>query len=156
MEIVKILLKCSANINKASAYRFERTALQAAISASEPDIELIHFLLNKNADFNAKAGACSGITALQGAAISSDIMLAKLRIEKGADVNRAPSLVEGRYAIDGAVEHGHLDTVQLLLNARAKGNVRDGTGFEYAIKLAKKNEFFAVMNLLKNTKISDS
>jgi ankyrin repeat protein len=76
-------------------------------------------------------------------------MLAKLLLDKGADANVAPSLVEGRYAIEGAAEHGRLDMVQLLLNAGAEGNVIRGTGFQYAIELAEENKHFAVANLLK-------
>jgi ankyrin repeat protein len=77
-------------------------------------------------------------------------MLAKLLLDKGAEVNASPSLIEGRYAIEGAAEHGRLDMVQLLLNAGAKGNVLRGTGFKYAIKLAEKNNHYAVASLLRN------
>ncbi|KAM5343277.1 hypothetical protein ACJ41O_014243 [Fusarium nematophilum] len=150
LEAVKMLVGRGADINEAPAYRFGRTALQAATSSSEPDMDLVQFLLDKGADVNAKPALYGGIMALQGAAISGDIMLAKLLIDNGADVNGAPSFVEGRYAIEGAAEHGRLDMVQLLLNAGARGNMFNGIGFKPAIELATKNEHFAIANLLKN------
>lgn len=150
LETVKMLLDRGADINEAPAYRFGRTALQAAISRDEPGMELVQFLLDNGAEVNAKPAVHGGITALQGSAISGDIMLAKRLIDNGADVNGAPSFVEGRYAIEGAAEHGRLDMVQFLLNAGARGNVLNGKGFERAIELATKNEHFAIANLLKS------
>lgn len=150
LKFVRMLLDRGADINEAPGYRFGRTALQAATSSENPDIELVQFLLEKGACVNAKPAVHGGITALQGAAISGDIMLTKLLLDKGAEVNAAPCLIEGRYAIEGAAEHGRLDMVQLLLNAGAKGNVLRGTGFEYAIELAEENHHSAVANLLKN------
>jgi ankyrin repeat protein len=156
LKFVRMLLDRGADINEAPAYRFGRTALQAATSCESPDMELVQFLLEKGADVNAKPGFLGGITALQGAAISGDIMLAKLLLDKGAEVNAAPSFSDGRYAIEGAAEHGRLDMVQLLLNAGAIGNagtrsdVLRGTGFEYAIELAEKNHHSAVVDLLEN------
>lgn len=150
LEAVKMLVDRGADINEAPAYRFGRTALQAAISRDEPDMDLVQFLLDNGADVNAKPAVYGGITALQGSAISGDIKLAAQLIHKGADVNGAPSFVEGRYAIEGAAEHGRLDMVGLLLHAGARGNVLNGTGFKRAIELATENEHFAIANLLKN------
>lgn len=155
LKAVKMLLGRGADINEPPAYRFGRTALQAATSRDEPDMDLAQFLLDNGANVNAKPAVYGGITALQGSAISGDIMLAKLLIDKGADVNGAPSYVEGRYAIEGAAEHGRLDMVQLLLNAGAKGNVLNGTGFKRAIELATKKEHFAIASLLKNVPIDE-
>jgi ankyrin repeat protein len=152
LEAVRMLLDRGADINEAPAYRFGRTALQAATSSESPDMELVQFLLEKGADVNATPAVHGGITALQGAAISGDIMLAKLLLDKGADVNAAPSFIEGRYAIEGAAEHGRLDTVQLLLNAGARGNVFHRTGFEYAIELAEENGHFAIADVLRTSK----
>jgi ankyrin repeat protein len=52
-------------------------------------------------------------------------------------------------ALDGAAEHGRLDMVQLLLNFGAKSEVSGDTGFDNAIKLARKNGHFAVGKLLE-------
>ncbi|UPK95080.1 hypothetical protein LCI18_006015 [Fusarium solani-melongenae] len=150
LKAVKMLVDRGADINEAPAYRFGRTALQAAISMDEPDTDLVRFLLDNGVEVNAKPAVHGGITALQGSAISGDIKLAEQLIRKSADVNGAPSFVEGRYAIEGAAEHGRLDMVWFLLNAGARGNVLNGTGFKFAIELATQNEHFAIANLLKN------
>lgn len=105
---------------------------------------------DKGADINAMPAVEGGITALQGAAISGNIVLAKLLLSQGANVNAAPSFSEGRYAIEGAAEHGRLDMVQLLLNPGAMGNVSRGTGFKYAIELAEENGHFPIANMLKD------
>ncbi|KAH8803035.1 ankyrin repeat-containing domain protein [Xylogone sp. PMI_703] len=149
LNALRMLFDRGADVNESPAYRFGRTALQAATSSENPDMELVQFLLAKGANIHAEPAVYGGITALQGAAISGDIMLAKLLLDRGADVNAAPSAYQGRYAIEGAAEHGRLDMVQLLLNAGAKGNVFRGTGFKYAIKLAEENGYPAVVNLLK-------
>lgn len=150
LKFVKMLVDRGADVNEAPGYRFGRTALQAATSGENPDMELVQFLLEKGAHVNANPAVHGGITALQGVAISGDIMLANLLLDKGAEVNAAPSLIEGRYAIEGAAEYGRLDMVQLLLNAGAKGNVLRGMGFKYAIELAEQNNHSVVANLLKN------
>ncbi|KAJ3548728.1 hypothetical protein NM208_g870 [Fusarium decemcellulare] len=93
---VKMLVGRGADVNEAPGYLFGRTALQAATSKDEPDMALVQFLLDNGADVNAKPAPYGGITALQGAAISGDIMLAKLLFDKGADVNGAlPTLTDG-------------------------------------------------------------
>ena len=112
-------------------------------------MEMIEFLLDQGADINAAPALVGGLTALQGAAISGDLVLAQLLLEKGADVNAARSFKDGRMAIEGAAEHGRLDMVQLLLNAGANGNTWLGTGFADAISLAKGNEHFAIATLLE-------
>jgi ankyrin repeat protein len=50
-------------------------------------MELIQFLIEKGAEIHAGPAVRGGVTALQGVAISGDIMLAKLLLNKGAEVN---------------------------------------------------------------------
>ncbi|KAK4162974.1 ankyrin repeat-containing domain protein [Cladorrhinum sp. PSN259] len=148
---LEMLLKHGTDVNEPAACRFGRTALQA-VAAQQPGLskmKLIHFLLNNGADIHARPALTFGFTALQGAAIAGDLKLAELFLSRGADVNAAPSFKEGRYAIEGAAEHGRLDMVQLLLNAGAKGNILRGTGLTKAIRLAERNDHFAIANLLK-------
>jgi ankyrin repeat protein len=52
-----------------------------------------------------------------------NMKLVILLLEKGADVNAPASPQEGRMALDGAAEHGRLDTVQLLLTFGATSMV---------------------------------
>lgn len=68
-------------------------------------------------------------------------------IKAGADVNARPAVVSGRAAIDGAAEHGRLDTVQLLRNA---GAVSESNGFDKAIELARKNNHHTLADLLES------
>jgi ankyrin repeat protein len=69
-------------------------------------------------------------------------------IEKGANVNALPAFNDGRTAIEGAAEHGRLDTVKMLINAGATGDIVGKAGFTKAINLAKKNSHFQVAELL--------
>jgi ankyrin repeat protein len=64
-------------------------------------------------------------------------------------VNGRPAIKEGRTAIEGAAEHGRLDTVQLLLNYGAKGDVVRGKGFKTAIELAEKSGHSEIVKLLR-------
>lgn len=148
---LKILLDHGADVNEAPGHQRGRTALQAAslLPPAPAKTALIDFLLEHNANIDADAAVSCGVTALQGAAIAGDFMLAKLLITRGADVNAWPSFEEGRTAVEAAAEHGRLDTVQLLLNAGAVGDVMRGAGFKPAIGLAEKNGHYAVANLLK-------
>lgn len=149
LQYVRLLMGRGASINEEPGTRNGRTALQAAVSSAWPSMEVIQFLLDNNADINAKPALIGGLTALQGVAISGDISLAVKLIGMGADVNGAPSFEDGRYAIEGAAEHGRLDMVQLLLNAGAVGDAQWGDGFTKAIRLAERNEHFAIANILK-------
>ena len=65
-------------------------------------------------------------------------------------MNGRPAIKEGRTAIEGAAEHGRLDTVQLLLNYGAKEDAVQGKGFERAIALAQKNGHSEIANLLRS------
>jgi ankyrin repeat protein len=113
----------------------------------------MHYEADHGADIHAAPAPEAGITALQGAAISGDLILAELLIKRGANVNAWPAIVDGRTAVEGAAEHGRLDMVQLLLNAGAKGDVLRGKGFAPAIALAKENGHFAVANLLETAQM---
>jgi len=53
-------------------------------------------------------------------------------------------------ALDGAAEHGRLDTVQLLLNSAATCMEPGTTGYDSTIQFAKNNWHFAVADVLLN------
>ncbi|KAK4139318.1 ankyrin repeat-containing domain protein [Dichotomopilus funicola] len=149
---LKILLDHGADVNEAPARRLGRTAFQAAslLPPGAAKTAVIEFLLERNANTNANAAFRRGITALRGAAIAGDFMLAKLLITRGAKVNAIPEPTHGLTTIEAAAKHGRLDMVQLLLNAGAVGDVRRGRrGFKPAIQLAEKNGHYAVAKLLK-------
>ncbi len=148
-ELVKQLLEKGARINAPPSANYGRTALQAACSGENPNLELTRYLLKEGAEVNAAAGIKGGLTGLQGAAIQGHIKIALVLLDAGAEVNAEPAEIEGRMALDGAAEHGRLDMVQLLLNFDAKSEVSGDTGFDNAIKLARKNGHFAVAKLLE-------
>lgn len=148
-ECVKLLLDYGASLNERPAYKLGRTALQAACSNENPDIELVKLLISHGASVNADPGASGGITALQGAAIQGHINIAQLLIENKAEVNAFPAFEDGRTAIDGAAEHGRLDMVMMLINAGAIGDVVGDKGFSTAISLAKENRHFQIVELLE-------
>lgn len=57
-----------------------------------------------------------GMTALQSAAASGRVGMAKQLIDLGADVNAKGAIINGRTALEAAAQHGHIDMVDLLLS----------------------------------------
>ena len=150
LEMVEILLNHGADVNDYPDPRYGRTALQGA-SLLEPGpakMKLVDFLLSRGAEVSADPAVHGGLTAVQAAAISGDLQLVEMLLSKGADINGREAFEDGRYAIEGAAECGRLDMVQMLLNAGAKGSVHDGKGFKAAINLARRNDHFAIVNIL--------
>ena len=83
-----------------------------------------------------------GVTAPQGTAISGNIKLVQILLERDADVNATPARLEGRTALEGAAKHGHTDIVQLLVNV---GAIVDGSR---AVELATRRGHRTVAQLL--------
>ncbi|KAF4630479.1 hypothetical protein G7Y89_g7654 [Cudoniella acicularis] len=150
LDIVQMLVVHDALVNASPAHQYGRTALQAAASRSSPNMELLRFLVDNEADVNAPAGVRGGITAIQGASIAGNIPVIQFLLAKGADINGRPALRDGRTAIEGAAEHGRLDTVQLLLNYGATGDVVGGKGLKKAKNLAKENGHTEIVKLLRS------
>lgn len=141
LRIVNYLFSKGADVNAKPGKNFGRTALQMAVSATNPNLDLIQILLDKGADINAPAGEQKGITALQGAAILGHMKVAYMLLQLGADVNASGSSVNGRTALQGAAEWGRLDMVQLLLDAEAKPS-------ESAVELAQKEGHYVIAELI--------
>ena len=95
-----------------------RTPLQEA--AENGALDLVQNLLGDRADVNALAAYGHGIIALQGATIRGFTRIALVLLEFGANINAALAVCNGRSALEGASEHGHLDMLQLPLNARGQ------------------------------------
>ncbi len=150
LKALTMLLDHGADVKEANEFG-GRTALQGAalLKPGPTKMAIISLLLQRSANINAKPACTRGVTPLQAAAISGDILLAELLISRGADVNEWTSPIGGCNAIEGVSEHGCLDMVQLLLNAGAKGAAFHGEGFQRAVQLAEKNGHFAVASLLK-------
>lgn len=141
LRIVNYLLSIGADVNGKPGKKFGRTALQMAVSATNPNLDLIQLLLDKGAEVNAPAGEQNGITALQGAAILGHMKVAHMLLQLGADVDAPGSSVNGRTALKGAAEWGRLDMVQMLLDAGAKPS-------ESAVALAQKEGHYVIAELI--------
>ncbi len=153
LNLVKELVAHGAAINAPAGYKHGRTALKQACDDPIINMDLVWFLLENNADVNAKAGAVGGVTALQGVAISGHTNLALLLIDEfNADVNGLPAVQEGRTALEAAADHGRLDLVQILLAKGAKPRATK-SGFEDAIYLAEGEGHWAVARLLSEAAV---
>ncbi len=158
-ELVVLLVKRGADVNKPASGNSGRTALQAAcewdpVSAEEGTrkTSLIKFLLRNDADVNAPPSLTQySFTALQLAALHGFIEVAVLLLSHKADPNALPSGV-GPYgtlsALDLAATFGRLDMVKFLLNAGALSYDRGLNGYDGAIRAAKEEGNFPVVNLI--------
>ncbi|GKT56389.1 ankyrin repeat protein [Colletotrichum tofieldiae] len=108
---------------------------------------MVELLLSLGANVNAPPAKKGGVTALQGAAISGDTIIAKKLLERGADVNARPAIEEGRTAIEGAAEHGRFDMVRFLVSVGATGDIE--RGFDRAIELAETENYFMIADFLR-------
>ncbi|XP_043505230.1 serine/threonine-protein phosphatase 6 regulatory ankyrin repeat subunit B-like [Polistes fuscatus] len=85
LEIVKFLCNMGININARSSRN--STALHFAIgNSSAPKFEIVQFLIDNGAEIDVENSF--GYTPLQNALYNNNFKVAKLLIEKGADVNR--------------------------------------------------------------------
>ncbi|KLU90679.1 hypothetical protein MAPG_10531 [Magnaporthiopsis poae ATCC 64411] len=151
LDLVKLIVSQNGDVNRPAWRHGGRTALQAAVSRPEPQIELVQYLLNQGADVNATPAASRGLTALQGASIKGHAKVVLLLLQHGADPNARPALEHGRTALQGAAEHGRLDVVKLLLNAGARPHRWDGQRcYQTEIDLAEKNKHFTIAELLRS------
>ena len=110
--IVKFLLEQGLDVNKSSCERVELTLLSAAAASGQAD--LVKLLLAAGADANATSavGLFRKIrTPLMLAAESGWTEIVSILLKAGADVNIS---VEGRTALDLALENQHADVVDLL------------------------------------------
>lgn len=84
-------------------------------AAREGNMAIVELLLEYRADVNAPPFVESGATALQLAAIGGYLGIAFL-FDYKADINAAAA-PNGRTALEGVVEYGRIDMIQMLLNA---------------------------------------
>ncbi|KAK4466241.1 ankyrin repeat-containing domain protein [Cladorrhinum samala] len=150
IDLVREFHEKGADINAPPGFRLGRTALQAACSARQANMEVVVYLLDNKVDINAKAGYDGGLTAIQGAASHGNIELVSLLLDRGADLNAEAAPMNGRTALEGAAEHGRLDMVYLLLNAGAKCQREGTTGYDSAVELAKEEGHWEIARLLSS------
>ena len=104
---VKRLLADGADVN-AKTDSFLETPLHFATENGQKEVAII--LIDKNADFNAKAKWDK--TPLHGAAKTGRSALAKILIEAGADLN--PKDFENKTPLDEAIKYDHSEVADLL------------------------------------------
>jgi ankyrin repeat protein len=121
----QMLLAKGANITQKGAYG--RTALHVAASSGQNTneqlrIEIMKMILSRGADVNAPAS--TGDSPLQFASGSPRII--KLLLDAGAILEQKN--VVGWTPLRGYVISGHIESVQLLLEAGANPNIEDNAG----------------------------
>ena len=81
--------------------------------------------------------------------MTGSINIARLLLERGADVNAPPAKFDGRTALEGASENGRLDVTQLLLEngVRLDGAMR--IHYIRAVAYASREGHVALATLLK-------
>ncbi|KAI0547122.1 hypothetical protein F4679DRAFT_555375 [Xylaria curta] len=153
-KLVLALLEHDADINSPALMYSGRTPLQAACmvasDSEESDrtqMDFVRFLLRNNVDVNAPAGAKYGFTALQLAANGGNLQLLSLLLSHGALVNM-PNHSMRKCALDCAAANGRLDALHFLLKAGAMSYCHGQSGYEGAIRLARKRGFFVLVDSL--------
>lgn len=121
--------------------------LQVAIAKKQ---RLAQLFIEHSSDVDAPAAKDSGATALQLACINGDLDLSLRLLELGANPNAAgAALRHGRTALEGAAEHGRIDTIQLLLNHGASTDGSHRLQYVRAVVYAENNQHFAAARLLR-------
>ncbi|KAF4869998.1 Ankyrin-3 [Colletotrichum siamense] len=144
-----LLLYGNHSINESNhLVLYGRSPLQMA--AEIGNLDLIHLLLNAGADVNSPAAQSYGATALQIAAIKGHLGVAKILVDLGANVN-APGATDegGRTALEGAAEHGRIDTIQYLLSQGVETNAKGRISYLRVIRYAELEGHMAAAKLLK-------
>lgn len=124
MQSVQSLLKNGVDINV-----LDEAGQSPLMWATErKNVEMAKFLINKGANVNAVGlRVASGLTALSLAAVNGAAPLARLLIERGADIHTAPG---GLPLLNLAAGAGHEEVVKLLLGAGANPKTKDANGME--------------------------
>jgi ankyrin repeat protein len=164
MEILSSLLHKGADINQPAFRCRGRTVLQAIcewnpLSSEEEDDkdQLLRFLFDHGANANAPPAMHHGMTALEISAQQGDLRTAVLLVGHGADVN----VIGGKRFIwadfpqrlrplDGAVHCGRLDVTKFLLNTGAISGDPGQTGYDGAIRIAERQNFYGISDAIRN------
>jgi len=128
-EFAQLLLDAGAELNNS----YGQSSLVYA--AERGNIELMEKLLDRGAEINDD-------DLLYSAAFEDQTDVLKYLIEKGVG-SKHPEFLD--YALEGAAEAGHLNSVKLLLKKGADPNANKGLAFQ----LASKNGHKKIINLLK-------
>jgi ankyrin repeat protein len=132
-----VLIEMDAGINISTSQGVHQTPIQAA--AQEGNIMLVKRLLDLGVDVNAAPAPKNGATVLQISTIMGFYGIASLLLEAGADVSAAKATKNGRTTLEGAAEHGRIDMITFLVNARTRIVGEGSEQYERARELAAKN-----------------
>ncbi|CAG9948632.1 unnamed protein product [Clonostachys rosea f. rosea IK726] len=131
-EMVELLLKNGAEVNKEARRGITRTPLQSA--CQQRRLPIVQLLLRCGANVNAPPSIRNGGTALQLACLSGSIKIVRHLLSVGANVFGPTSAANGRSALENAAENGRLDVIKVLWDATA------GCGFP-ATEVARAQRF---------------
>lgn len=169
VDIVEVLLQAGSDINAPAKGVAGFSALQASCRSRPKSLEdqqrklrTIFLLLAHVADVNTAPARVRGTTALQEAATSGDLAVAKLLLFHNpmADVNAPPceyiwedwhdSYLSPLFgmALDCAAGKGRIDMVQLLLNWNALSHRWGKTGYDGAIQNERRKRYVAIADLI--------
>lgn len=131
-EMVELLLKSRAGVNKEARRGITRTPLQSA--CQRRSLPIVQLLLRWGADVNAPPSIRNGGTALQLACLSGSIRIVRHLLSVGANIFGPTSNANGRSALENAAENGRLDVIKVLWDATG------GCGFP-ATEIARAQRF---------------
>lgn len=140
LTLVRLLIRAGADVNfrhRSASHWRDCSVLEEA--AFQGNLEIIRLLLDSGADVEVEytedaddsvARRSKRTTALQYAAIQGHLSIVHELVSRGADVNAPAWSDYQRTALEGAAEHGRLDTVQFLINMQA--NVHTSRALHFA------------------------
>ncbi|CAH0047516.1 unnamed protein product, partial [Clonostachys solani] len=131
-DMVELLLRNGADVNKEARRGITRTPLQSA--CQRRSLPIVQLLLRWDADVNAPPSFRNGGTALQLACLSGSIKIVRHLLSIGANVFGPTSAANGRSALENAAENGRLDVIKVLWDATG------GCGFP-ATEVARAHRF---------------
>ncbi|KAF7532310.1 hypothetical protein G7054_g8077 [Neopestalotiopsis clavispora] len=136
LDLIQFLLERRADVNLDARHGRKRTPLQRACEMG--NLQVVELLLNWQAHVNGKPAVRAGGTALQLTAIGGSIKIAKLLLQNGADVRAPPAKIHGRTPFEGAAEHGRLDMLKVIWDARFPEGISEGEA-RRAIHFSQRN-----------------
>ncbi|PQE14393.1 multiple ankyrin repeats single kh domain protein [Rutstroemia sp. NJR-2017a BBW] len=116
------LVQAGADVNAAPAAPGDAAALKG-------HMDIVKYLLDRDADVNWPPADNGGLTSLQAAVRSGCTELVEFLITQGADVNAPAAIQWGVTALQEAVRTNSKPLVDLLLEARANANDKPTTSY---------------------------
>jgi len=146
VNIAKLLIKHGAAID-ANDKKHHHTPLHIAVTAQENNLELTALLLEEGAKVNIH-GTHQGWTPLHLAAVYGRADIAKLLLDKGADIDCKDQINET--PLHKAVSYKNIETTKLLLKRGASVNTKNEFGETPLHKAAINADSEMVIILLEN------